>query len=127
MSFESLDCLQHILAEVEYLLKNSAGLGKDEFVASETLRRAFVRSLEVIGEASKKVPENFRQQHPQVAWRAMAAMRDRLIHGYFGVDYELVWDVVKNKAPALKRQIEAILKDLAEPTNPQGPPGPAAS
>jgi uncharacterized protein with HEPN domain len=110
MSFEPLEYLRHILAEAEYLLENSAALSKEEFLESETLRRAFVRSLEVIGEAGRKVPEAFREQCPQIEWRAMVGMRDRLIHGYFGVDYDLVWDVIKHKIPELKREIKEILQ-----------------
>jgi len=109
MSFEPLEYLRHMLGEAEYLLHASAGLSKEEFLASETLRRAFVRSLEVIGEAARKVPENIRQQHPQVEWRAMTGMRDRLIHGYFGVDYDLVWDVVTHKLPALRGYLRQVL------------------
>ena len=69
-----------------------------------------MRSLEIIGEATKKLPDEFWAKHPDVQWRAMAGTRDRLIHGYFGVDYDLVWDVVQTKVPALKREIERILK-----------------
>lgn len=81
--------LMHILAETHYLLEESRELSHEAFLANETLKRAFVRSIEVIGEAPKQVPEAVRQQHPQIEWRAMAGMRDRLIHEYFGVDYTL--------------------------------------
>ena len=73
-------------------------------MCDESLQRAVVRSFEIIGEASKHVPGDFREQHTSVDWRAMAAMRDRLIHGYFGIDYELVWDVVQTKYPSFARK-----------------------
>jgi len=110
MSFEPRDYLRHILVEVDYLVGASVGLTIDDFKANETLRRAFVRSLEIIGEATKKVPDDFRAKHPTVEWKAMAGMRDRLIHDYFGVDYELVWDVVQTRIPKLRGQIMSILK-----------------
>ena len=110
MSFEPRDYLRHILVEADYLIDRSADLSYDTFASDETLRRAFVRSLEIVGEAAKKVPEDFRAQHPVVEWRAMAGMRDRLIHDYFGVDCELVWDVVRRHVPALRAQIAAILR-----------------
>jgi uncharacterized protein with HEPN domain len=109
MSFEPREYLQHILAEADYLIGSSRGLSFDRFERDETLRRAFVRSLEVIGEAAKKLPEEYRAKHSQVEWRAMTGMRDRLIHAYFGTDYSLVWDVVVNKIPALRGQIDLIL------------------
>jgi uncharacterized protein with HEPN domain len=73
------------------------------------LKRAFVRSLEIIGEAAKHVPKDVRHRHSHVEWRAITGMRDRLIHGYFGVDYEIVWDVVNTNIPVLHRDIAAIL------------------
>ena len=94
--------LRHILDETEYLISASEALTKDQFLGSETLKRAFVRSLEIIGEASKKVTTQLRQRYPLVEWRALAGMRDRLIHDYFGVDYYIVWDVVRNKIPLLR-------------------------
>ena len=109
MSFEPRDYLRHILVETEYLLDQSQTLTYERFAADETLRRAFVRSLEIIGEAVKNLPEGFRAAHPEVEWRPIAHMRDRLIHGYFGVDYQLVWDVVCEKIPGLKRSIQRII------------------
>jgi uncharacterized protein with HEPN domain len=110
MSLEPFDYLRHILVEAKYLMRASSSLGLDEFMADETLQRAFVRSLEIIGEAAKRVPDQFRAHCPEVEWRAMSGMRDRLIHGYFGVDYELVWDVVKNRIPELQAQIKSIFR-----------------
>ena len=66
--------------------------------------------MENIGEAAKKVADDFRAMHPSVEWRAMAGMRDRLIHNYFGVDLELVWDVVRTRIPALRQQMSSILE-----------------
>jgi uncharacterized protein with HEPN domain len=110
MSLSSLEYLRHILDEIAYLEERTKGLSKDEFLEDETLRRAFVRSLEIVGEAAKKVSTGLRQQHGHIDWRAMAGMRDRLIHDYFGVDYDIVWDVVVNKVPSLRREIEQIVQ-----------------
>jgi uncharacterized protein with HEPN domain len=109
MSFEPRDYLEHILTEIEYLLAESSDLTLPEFLDSETLRRAFVRSLEIIGEAAKKFPPDYRILHSEVDWRGMAGMRDRLIHDYFGVDYELVWDIVCNRIPELHAVVVRLL------------------
>ena len=109
MSRSTADYLQHILIETRYLMQCARGLTRERFIQDETLKRAFVRSLEIIGAAAKNIPDSFRAEHSHIEWRAMAGMRDRLIHGYFGVDYDLVWDVVANKTPVLCRQIEVIL------------------
>lgn len=109
MSRSIRDYLQHILDEAEYLRQSVEQLDKDLFFKNETLKRAFVRSIEVIGEAVKQVPDDLRQQYSQLEWRAIAGMRDRLIHGYFGVDYDIVWDVVSNKVPPLALVIKQIL------------------
>ena len=110
MSFGLREVLGHILIEAEYLVQHAEGLTLERFFADATLQRAFVRSLEIIGEAAKKVPEDVRQQHPSIEWRAMAAMRDRLIHGYFGVDYGLVWEVVRERIPDLRERLAELLE-----------------
>jgi uncharacterized protein with HEPN domain len=113
MSFPPLDYLRHILDEINYLDDQIHGLSKEEFLQDETLRRAFVRSLEIIGEATKKLPPEIREKHSHIDWRAMAGMRDRLIHNYFGVDYDIVWDVLTNKIPSLRNRIQKIIHDEA--------------
>ncbi len=110
MSLSPLEYFRHIVDEAEYLAATVEGLTSEEFMLDETIKRAFVRSLEIIGEAVKKVPTELRQKYPQVEGRSMTARRDRLIHGYFGVDYDIVWDVVANKIPVTRQQIEAILQ-----------------
>lgn len=109
MSSSETDYLRHMLDEVRYLQEQAANLDAAAFQTDPTLRRAFVRSLEIIGEAAKHVSEPFRSRYPAVQWRAMAGMRDRVIHDYLGVDYGIVWDVVRNKVPALREELERIL------------------
>jgi len=111
MSASTENYLRHILDEIEYLLKESKDLNKGDFIQNQTLMRAFVRSIEIIGEASKKIPEDIKKIYTDIEWKAIAGMRDRLIHDYFGVDYDIVWDVVTNKIPILKQKIERIIKD----------------
>ena len=100
---------QHILDEITYVQHSAQGLDKATFLRDETRKRAYVRSIEIIGEAIKQIPDPVRQTYPVIEWRAMAGMRDRLIHGYFGVDYEIVWDVITSKFPALEQAIRQII------------------
>jgi len=109
MSKSSTEYLRHIVDECQYLIEVSSNLNIVVFLRDETLRRAFVRSIEIIGEATKLLPVDVREKYSYIDWRAMAGMRDRLIHGYFGIDYEIVWDVVTNKIPALREQIQIII------------------
>jgi len=111
MSFGPRDYLQHILTEAEFLLEQSAHISKEDYLSSEVLRRAFVRSLEVMGEAAKNVPMEYKSLHPDLEWRALAGTRDRLIHGYLGVNHVIIWDIVTKKIPALRSRIEELLRE----------------
>lgn len=104
--------LKHIVDECKYLLDSSSGIDEDRFMHDPTFQRSFSRSLEIIGEAVKNLPSDFTKTHTEIDWRSMAGMRDRLIHHYFGVDYQIVWDVVKNEIPKLKEKIEKNLDNL---------------
>ncbi len=83
----------------------------DEFMRDEKTKSAVVREIEVIGEATKNIPESIRKRYKDLSWIDMAKMRDKIIHFYFGVDYEIVWEVVKKRLPEIKSLIEKILED----------------
>jgi len=76
----------------------------------EVLQRACVRSLEVIGEAVKNLSEDFKIKEPDLEWRKIAGFRDKLIHYYFGVDWDIVWDVIRNKIPPLEKEIKQLIE-----------------
>jgi uncharacterized protein with HEPN domain len=113
MSKDPLEYLKHIRDESFYILSVvTSDLSKDEFLGDETLKRAVIRSLEIIGEATKKIPADYKVKWSSIQWKHMAGMRDRLIHDYMGVNYSIVWDVIKNKIPDLYHQIiEIVGKD----------------
>lgn len=115
MSRSGHEYLQHIAQETHYLRTVSTGLTHADMVADETLKRAITRSIEIIGEAVKQLPEPIRHQYPQIPWRAIAGMRDRLIHSYFSVDYDIVWDVVVTHIPPLDTVVRELLHQHTTP------------
>jgi len=100
--------LKHILDEINFLLKLTENLDYDSFIENELLTRAFSRSFEIIGEAVKNLSSEFRKTHNDIEWKKISGMRDKIIHQYFSVDYELLWDVIKNKLPEIKEKIQSL-------------------
>jgi len=111
MSRCPLEYLRHILDEISYIQGIVCDITQEDFLADETLKRSFVRSIEIIGEAAKKMSSDFKDEHSDIEWKKIAGMRDRLIHDYFGVSYYLVWDVATNKLPQLKQKILEIISE----------------
>jgi uncharacterized protein with HEPN domain len=111
MSKQPVEYLNHIRDEITFIISvTDKKIDKEEFLRDETLKRAAVQSLEIIGEATKKIPADFKMRWNMVKWKEMAGMRDRLIHDYMGVNYSIVWDVIKNKIPELYKQVTELLK-----------------
>jgi len=115
MSPSARELLLHILDETTYLLSVSDQLTQDAFLSDPTLKRAFARSLEIIGEAVKSLPSSVTEAQPEVDWRSIARLRDRLIHHYFGIDYEMVWGVVTTKVVGLDRAVRDCLESIDKP------------
>lgn len=116
MSKQPIEFLRHINDECLYILSViTQDTQKEDFLADETLKRAVVRSLEIIGEATKQISVDFKLKWTSISWKNMAGMRDRLIHDYLGINYAIVWDVVKNKIPELSVQIEEVIANEEKP------------
>lgn len=104
--------LQHIRDAIGRIETYTVG-GRRAFLADTMVQDAVIRNLEIIGEAVRHLPPELRRQHPRIPWRSITALRNVLIHEYFGVDLEIVWRVVERRLPALKRHVVLMLKDSA--------------
>jgi uncharacterized protein with HEPN domain len=101
MLASNLELVQHILVETAFIIQHTNNKSKEDVINDDVLCRAVVRSLEIIGEASKKLDEEFKATHNHIEWRKLAGTRDKLIHDYFGIDYDIVWDIIEAKVQNL--------------------------
>jgi len=106
------DYLKDILDSINDIRDFIRDMSFEEFRRDKKTINAVVRSIEVIGEATKKIPRALKDKHKNVPWKKMAGMRDRLIHEYFGIDVEILWKTAKNDIPPLKQLVQNILKSL---------------
>jgi len=106
----SIELIRHIEAEAGFILKHTKDKNFEQFYTDEVLKRAVIRALEIIGEASKKVDPDFKAKNEYIEWKYMAKMRDLLIHHYMGVDYSVVWKTITNDLPEMYFQIQKILE-----------------
>ncbi|NOQ53850.1 MAG: DUF86 domain-containing protein [Thermoplasmata archaeon] len=107
----------HIIDEIRFLRSCSRDLNLEGLKVDPVMQRAFLRSLEVIGEAVKNLSEDLRENHPEVEWRKIAGLRDRLIHHYFEVDWQIVWDVVTGRLPSLEEKLVTIVESITPDDN----------
>ena len=101
--------LQDIAESCEKILRFTAGLSKSGLIGDVRTYDAVVRNLEIIGEAAKHISEDRRKQMPDIEWRKAAGLRDMLAHAYFGIDNDILWDVIQNKVPQLATAINIFL------------------
>jgi uncharacterized protein with HEPN domain len=114
MSTEFLDYVEDILDAIEKAEILIENVTFDQFAADFRINFAVVRALEIVGEATKRLPSTLRDAYPNIPWREMAGMRDRIIHGYDTVDLRIVWDTLKHRIPVVKPQIRQVLIDYQD-------------
>ena len=107
---DELVYVRHIRDEITFLNKITRGRCPDDLVHDDYFSHAVRSALEIIGEAAKNVPEPVKQENPDIPWREMAALRDRIIHGYFSIDYSIVWNVISTDLPAIEPGITSLLE-----------------
>jgi len=113
MMKEPIIFLTHILESINLIEMYLQGVTEEHFYTSIEKQDLVLRRLEIIGEAAKNLPDKFRRKYPDIPWKRMAGMRDIIIHQYFSVNFNRVWDTVVNALPPLKKQIEQLIREYS--------------
>jgi uncharacterized protein with HEPN domain len=101
--------LEDVIEAIAKIQRYTAGVSFQQFSTDEKAVDAVVRNLEIIGEAVKRIPDEMRQKDPAIDWKKIAGLRDILMHEYFGIDVEIIWDIIQNKLPVLEASIRSML------------------
>jgi len=109
MLYSRKDFLFHILDQLNYLMEVRENYNKEAFDEDRTVRQSVERSFEIIGEAANKIDDSFKEENKDIPWKDMIVMRNKLIHNYMEVDYDIVWDALGNDIPKLKTKIDKLL------------------
>ncbi len=111
-SKEDFVFLEHMLDSINAVESFSRGLSMEKLISNRLKQSAIVREIEIIGEAAKNISENLKEKHKEVNWKEIVGTRDKIIHHYFGVDMNIVWDIISKDLPVLKKQIVGIRDNL---------------
>lgn len=106
------DYIQDILDSIDEIYVFIGGMSREEFLNDSKTVKAVLRNLEIVGEAAKKTPPPLRDKYPDIPWKKMAGLRDKLIHEYFGVDLEIIWQLIKEELPGILHPVQEMLRDL---------------
>ena len=110
MKKDDMIYIGHILEATEKIYKYCSSMKKTEFLRNDLVKDAVVRNIEIVGEAAKKLSSEFRKRYPEIPWKDISGMRDKIVHDYTGIDYRVVWDVVQIDLPDLKIRLKNITK-----------------
>ena len=111
---DDLAFIEHILESINAIKEFSKNISKEELISNRLKQSAIVREIEIIGEAVKNISENLKNKNREIEWKDIAGTRDKMIHHYFGVDLNIVWEIIKKDLPILEKQIKNIKKDLMD-------------
>lgn len=109
---KDLPYIQHILDAIKDIEKSVKNISEEQFVKNKDIKDSNIRRLEIIGEAVKKISDFLKEKYPKIPWKEIAGTRDKMIHQYFGVDLEIVWNIITKEIPKLKKEIKKIKEEM---------------